>query len=194
MTNSGQGGAEDPADLAGLFDRHVRPLLRYAAARVGPDAAEDVVAEAFLIAYAQRSRYDPARASALTWLYGIATNVAHRHRRVESRHLAAYARSLDSSDVDSDHADAAAGRADAQSQRRAIAVALARLPTRQRDVILLYAVAGLEYAEIASALGIPLGSVQSALHRARTRLRLALDPLADRPQPVMTKTFSGGTP
>src|SRR5215470_988433 len=58
----------DPADLGGLFDRHGAELLRYCARRVGPDHAEDVVAETFLTAYAQRERFDPARASPVPWL------------------------------------------------------------------------------------------------------------------------------
>jgi DNA-directed RNA polymerase specialized sigma24 family protein len=41
-------------------------------------------------------------------------------------------------------------------------------------VLMLFAVAELEYAEIAAALGIPLGSVQSSLHRARAKVRAAL--------------------
>ena len=166
-------GGDDPADLAALFDRHVRPLLRYCAYRVGPDAAEDIVAETFLIAHAQRDRYDPARASALTWLYGIATNVARRHRRTELRVLRTYARGA-ALDAAEEFADRATDRADARATQRRIAAALARLPARQRDVLLLYAVAELEYAEIAAALDIPLGSVQSALHRARAKLRATL--------------------
>ncbi|WP_173041785.1 RNA polymerase sigma factor [Phytohabitans flavus] len=55
-----------------------------------------------------------------------------------------------------------------------LSAVLAKLPRRQRDVLMLYAVAELEYAEIAAALQIPLGSVQSALHRARTKVRAAL--------------------
>jgi RNA polymerase sigma-70 factor, ECF subfamily len=159
--------------LATAFERHAWPLLRYCACRVGPEAAEDVVAETFLIAHAQRDRYDPGRASMLTWLYGIATNVARRHRRDEARHLTGYASAVDAL-VEESPADRAAERADAHAARARIARALARLPSRQREVILLYAVAELEYAEIAAALDIPLGSVQSALHRARTKLRAAL--------------------
>jgi RNA polymerase sigma-70 factor (ECF subfamily) len=165
--------AEPELLLAAAFERHAWPLLRYCACRVGPEAAEDVVAETFLIAYAQRHRFDPARASMLTWLYGIATNVARRHRRVERRHLAGYARAAEAL-VDDGHADRAVARADATAVRARIARALARLPSRQREVILLYAVAELEYAEIAAALDIPLGTVQSALHRARTKLRATL--------------------
>ncbi|HEX7745087.1 MAG TPA: hypothetical protein VF462_07485 [Micromonosporaceae bacterium] len=46
--------AVDPADLAGMFDRYARELLRYCTRRVGEQVAEDVVAETFLVAYEQR--------------------------------------------------------------------------------------------------------------------------------------------
>jgi RNA polymerase sigma-70 factor (ECF subfamily) len=55
-----------------------------------------------------------------------------------------------------------------------VAGVLADLPRRQREVLLLVAVAELEYGEVAAALGIPIGSVRSALHRARHKLRVAL--------------------
>ena len=87
--------------------------------------------------------------------------------------MATYARAAQAG-VDEGFADGATARADAQGARRRIAAALARLPARQRDVLLLYAVAELEYGEIAAALDIPLGTVQSSLHRARTKLRVAL--------------------
>jgi RNA polymerase sigma-70 factor (ECF subfamily) len=174
VTEHGESG-DDPADLAGMFARHGRSLLRYCACRVGPEAAEDVVAETFLVAHAQRHRFSsnsPER-SALPWLYGIATNIGRRYRRTEIRNYRVQARAA-VADVDGALADAAASRADAAAARGRIAAALAGLPRRQRDVLLLFAVAQLEYAEIAAALEIPLGSVQSALHRARTKLRAAL--------------------
>ncbi|MGK5678759.1 RNA polymerase sigma factor [Actinoplanes sp. URMC 104] len=55
-----------------------------------------------------------------------------------------------------------------------LSAGLAALPRRRRDVLMLFAVAELEYAEIAAALDIPLGSVQSSLHRARAKVRAAL--------------------
>ena len=53
---------------------------------------------------------------------------------------------------------------------------IGKIEFRQREVLLLFAIAELEYSEIASALGIPLGSVQSSLHRARTKIRAVLSP------------------
>ena len=76
--------------------------------------------------------------------------------------------------MDTDFADGAVDRVHAQANHRRVARAVAKLPVRQREVLLLVAVAELEYAEVAAALDIPIGTVRSALHRARTRLRAAL--------------------
>ena len=52
--------------------------------------------------------------------------------------------------------------------------ALLSLPPEEREVLLLFAWADLEYAAIAEALAIPLGTVRSRLHRARSNVRAAL--------------------
>ncbi|MEV3921254.1 RNA polymerase sigma factor [Actinomadura coerulea] len=70
----------EPERFAGLFRRHAPEIMRYATRRLGRDAAEDVVAETFLIAFDRRHRYDAARPDARPWLYGIATNLIRRHR------------------------------------------------------------------------------------------------------------------
>ncbi|WP_225853772.1 RNA polymerase sigma factor [Micromonospora sp. AMSO31t] len=170
MPTTAASGA-DPADLAGLFDRYARELLRYCSRRVGPQLAEDVVAETFLLAHEHRDRYDSSRGELLPWLYGIATNLLRRHRRVEVRALRLAARAESETEGPSRRT---AERIDGERTVARLAGVLAGLPRRQRDVLLLYAVAELEYAEIAAALDIPLGSVQSALHRARTKVRAAL--------------------
>jgi len=145
-----------------MFDKHARDLLRYATQRVGESHAEDIVAQTFLTAYEQRHRFDASRGDLLPWLYGICTNLLRRHRRDEIRALKAVA-ATKLSDVDPP-----------TGQNVDVARALASLSRRQRDVLLLHAIAGLEYAEVAAALGIPLGSVRSALHRARARIRAAI--------------------
>src|SRR5690606_28418702 len=72
------------------------------------------------------------------------------------------------------HEGRSAERADASRLVGRIAGALAALPAKQREVLLLFAVAELSYAEIADVMGMPLGSVQSTLHRARARVRASL--------------------
>lgn len=161
-----------------LYDRHARALYRYCARRLGPDLAEDAVAQTFLIAYERRQHIQDG-VDPLPWLFGIATNVVYRHRRDEVRGYRALARTgadpLLAPETAESHAARADERVDARQRARLIARVLAGLPARQRDVLLLFAIADLSYAEIAVALDMPVGTVQSALHRARTKLRKALN-------------------
>jgi RNA polymerase sigma factor (sigma-70 family) len=170
-----------PAGFGMIFDRYARLLYGYCARRVGPDLAEDVVSETLLIAFEQRHRFDPTAQSARPWLFGIATNLLRNHRRTEVRGWRALARTgADPLDgirrVTDGIAERANERVDAAQAVRAIAGALAAMPRGHRDVLLMYAWSGLDYAELAAALGLPIGTVRSRLHRARARLRQALPP------------------
>ena len=84
--------AADPAadDVDVLFGAHHADLLRYAARRVGPDAAPDVVADVFLVAW--RRRGDLPADGALPWLYGVAHRIVANHQRGERRRLRLRAR------------------------------------------------------------------------------------------------------
>ena len=62
-----------------LFDRHAPAIGRYVARRLGPDTADDLVAETFLVAFRRRGRYDLAYGDARPWLYGIATRLIGRY-------------------------------------------------------------------------------------------------------------------
>ncbi|MCC8479891.1 RNA polymerase subunit sigma-70 [Streptomyces sp. CS149] len=168
---------DEPEVFAALFDRHSDAVHRYTARRLGNEVADDVVAETFTTAFQQRHRYDPARSTgtdAQPWLFGIATNLISRHRRAEARRFKAMARVPALTDHDEPLADRAADRVMARAVRRELAAALAALPARHRDVLLLVAWGDLSYEETAQALGIPVGTVRSRLHRARGKLREAL--------------------
>ncbi|MEV7191578.1 RNA polymerase sigma factor [Streptomyces sp. NPDC093510] len=172
---------DEPERFAVLFDRHADSVYRYAARRLGPEAAEDLMADTFTTAFQQRHRYDPARADARPWLFGIATNLISRHRRAEARRFKALAQVPAPVPHDEPVADLAVARAGAEGIRTDLAAALARLSARHRDVVLLVAWADLNYEEAAQALGVPIGTVRSRLHRARSTLREALggsDPTA----------------
>ncbi|MFC8221415.1 RNA polymerase sigma factor [Streptomyces sp. NPDC057362] len=175
---------DEPEAFAVLFDRHADAVHRYVARRLGGEVADDLVAETFTTAFQQRHRYDPDRGAgddARPWLFGIATNLVGRHRRAEARRFKAMARVPALADHDEPLADRAADRVVARAVRRELAAALAALPARHRDVLLLVAWGDLGYGEAAQALGIPVGTVRSRLHRARGKLREALggsDPTA----------------
>lgn len=163
----------DPAAFAMIFDRHHGELYRYLRRRVGPSLAADIAAETFLTAFARRASYIPAGDSARPWLFGITHNLLRNHARSERRQWLAYARH------GAFHADQGALEEFTEAERRADACAgaaqmsriLAHLQPRDRDVLLLFAWAGMSYEDIASALQIPVGTVRSRLNRARQQFR-----------------------
>ncbi|MFD0024079.1 RNA polymerase sigma factor [Streptomyces sp. NPDC058382] len=174
---------DEPELFAALFDRYADAVHRYASRRLGPEAAEDLMAETFTTAFQRRHTYDLTRADARPWLFGIATNLVSRHRRAEARRFKALARVPGPVEHEEPVADRAVARAGATGVRRDLATALAGLSARHRDVVLLVAWADLDYEEAAMALGVPVGTVRSRLHRARSKLREALggsDPTAFR--------------
>jgi RNA polymerase sigma-70 factor (ECF subfamily) len=163
----------EPELFEAIFRRYFGRIHQYLAARVGGRIADDLAAEVFTIAFAQRQRYDLARDCARPWLYGIATNLAGTHRRQEQRRYRALAR-MDARGVVPSDEDLVAERVSAAAAGPALAAALAGLGGADRDVLLLVAVAGLDNQEVALALGIPCGTVRSRLSRARARLRASL--------------------
>ena len=155
-----------------IFDRHYASLQRYLARRVGQETADDLAAEAFVIAFRRRDSFDGRSHTARPWLFGIATNLMRAHRRSEARMLRAYARSgVDPIAMDDAGYQAAEERADANAAGPALAAALAALSDGDRDALLLYVWGELSYQDVAAALAIPVGTVRSRLARARTKLR-----------------------
>jgi RNA polymerase sigma factor (sigma-70 family) len=162
-----------PEDFALIFDRHAASIHSYLRRRIGPEA-DDLLAETFMVAFERRGRYDVTVTDARPWLFGIATNLLRRSARAEARAYRAFARTgVDSIDVSIE--DQIAERVDADATYRALAGSLAKLSRGDRDAILLYAWAELSYEQIARALGIPVGTVRSRLHRVRRQLRAALE-------------------
>lgn len=166
---------DEPDVFAVLFDRYADDIHRYVARRLGTEAADDLMAETFVIAFRKRRGYDLSRTQARPWLYGIVTNLVGGHRRAEARRLRALARAASAAPGEGEPlADRVAARVSAEGVRSELAGALAALPARYRDVLLVVAWGDLDYAEAADALGIPVGTVRSRLHRARKKLREAL--------------------
>jgi RNA polymerase sigma-70 factor, ECF subfamily len=158
----------DAAAFAGVFDRHWPAIQRWCVSRAGP-AGEDLAAETFRIAFDERARFDPRYDDARPWLYGIATNLLRHHFRRDARRGGLPAAPGE------DFTDDALGRVEARALGPRLAAALREVSSSDRDALLLHAWAELTYTEIAHATGIPVGTVRSRIHRARTRLRAHLD-------------------
>jgi RNA polymerase sigma-70 factor (ECF subfamily) len=159
------GSVSRPEVFGAIFDRHFGAIHGYLAARVGSARADDLASSTFTIAFERRRGFRSDADSARPWLFGIATNLLRNERRSEQRAIRVLGR------LEPVHW--ASGSPDGGDHER-LAALLAALDADQRDVLLLYAWAELSYAEIASSLAIPVGTVRSRLARAREYLRSGL--------------------
>jgi RNA polymerase sigma-70 factor (ECF subfamily) len=160
----------DPERFGTVAERHFGAIFQYLARRVGREAAQDLGAETFVIAFSSRSRYDLSRDNARPWLFGIATNLIRRQRRSELRMLKAYVRSVSSTQI-GDQIEEHSIHMDHVALLARVAESFSRLDPAQRDALHLTAIEGLSYAEAAEALGVPVGTVHSRVARARMTLR-----------------------
>ena len=154
----------EPQAFELIFERHFAAVHSYLHRRAGADVADDLAAETFALAFERRASCR-ANGSTLPWLYGIATNLLRRRWRAERTQLRAYGRS--GVDRAIDHEEEAVARLDGATLHARLSKALEAMPQRQRDALLLYALADLSYEEIALALDVPLGTVRTWVHRAR---------------------------
>lgn len=157
------------AALATLVERHYDALLGYLYRMMSGNRtlAEDLVQETFLRVLSAAGQYQHPRPFK-PWLYAIATNLARNHyKRADTRRTVPA--DEDSLDQPIDETPEAALLA--SDEAAAVIAALASLPDEQREVIVLYYYQSLEGPEIASALGIPLGTVRSRLAAGVRRLR-----------------------
>ena len=163
--------AGDPEAFRGLFDEHARSVYNHGFRLTGDwSVAEEVVSLTFLEAWRLRGRIDAdADGSLRPWLLGIATNVARNVRRAAWRYDGALAR-LPRQSSEPDFAEDLVARLDDQERIARVRAALTVLRTPEREVLALCVLAGLDYAEAAEALAVPVGTVRSRLSRARTRL------------------------
>jgi RNA polymerase sigma-70 factor, ECF subfamily len=154
--------------LGELYDRYREPVRRFLVrATSDADDVDDLVHETFLAAAKSASRYD-GRPSCRPWLVGIAAQLLRRRRRSVG-HLFAILSSL---------RGVRAGTTDPRPALQArvdVERALCRISEVKRITLLLAEVEGLRCAEIAEALGVPIGTVWTRLHAARRELRQALE-------------------
>lgn len=157
-------GDEDAATE--LVRRHTAALARYVAIQGAPDdELDDVVQDAFIKAF-RALRTFRGGASFRTWLLAIGGNVL-KDRRRQWRRRAVVELTPDVPDPSGDPE----GEADATWMAARLQDEIGRLPRLQREVFLMRAQHGVEYGEIAVALGISEGSARVHYHHAVKRLK-----------------------
>lgn len=169
----------EPSRFASIFDRHVDPVRRFVTRRAPPDVIDDVVSDVLRIAFERRASFDQSAASALPWLYGIASNVLRHQRRSSLRYSAALRRAEGLADQPLDPLIGASDRVDASVRAKAMLACLEELRDDEREVLLLVAWEQLTPTEIAEVLGVPASTVRTRLHRARRQIRERLQAADD---------------
>jgi len=154
-------------------DRWLRTVIY---ARVGePQAVEEVLQEVSLAAVRQKSPLqDPSKVA--SWLYRLAVTQSLLYRRKQGRRrklIDQYAQDRRPTEADPGQLDPL-GWLLAKERRHLVRTALARLPKREGEILLLKYTEDWSYRELAEHLGTSESAVQTRLHRARQRLRSEL--------------------
>lgn len=151
-----------------LYRRRHNDVYRFAFAMAKSRSfAQDVTQEVFLNVLENARRFDGAKGSVRAWLFGCARYVTLDRLRVERRWTDDLPADLTALDSDE--------RLLADQRIERLHAAIARLPVEYREALVLVELQELTYAETATVLDCPVGTVRSRLHRGRVLLAAMLD-------------------
>jgi RNA polymerase sigma-70 factor, ECF subfamily len=164
--------ARELSALAALYDRYARLAYTLAYRILGEsEAAEDVVQDAFLLAWRGAAGYRRERGTARGWLLSI---VHHRAVDVLRRKTSFRPAPLEAAEERPADADTAA-EAERNVERAGVRRALEGLPPAQRRTIELAYFGGYTQVELATIMGVPLGTVKGRMRIGLQKLRRALE-------------------
>jgi RNA polymerase sigma-70 factor (ECF subfamily) len=173
------------AAFATLVDRYKARMINLICRFINDrDRAQEIAQEVFLRVFVHRHRYRPSGKFS-TWIYTIAVNLAKNEirRRIRARGIVSLDSLLevtgDSSRFVADHGPRPDRRLLQREIQENVERAMAQLPDRYREVIILRDIQGLSYEEIEQVLGIPGGTVRSRINRARSCLQEQLGALVE---------------
>lgn len=174
-----EAGGTPKIDWQAALARHDRWLRTVVHARLGePQAVDDVMQEVSLAAVRQSAPLeDPSKVA--PWLYRLAVTQSLLYRRKQGRRRKLtdnYAQRVRPSEEESRERDPL-GWLLADERQKLVRTALARLPRRDAEILLLKYTEDWSYKELADHLGITPSALQARLHRARQRLREELTAL-----------------
>jgi RNA polymerase sigma factor (sigma-70 family) len=169
-------GGGDHGSFHVLVDRHAQSLYELAAMMIGNTIdAQDIVQETLLAAFSGLRKFE-GRAAVKTWLVGILVRQVAVCRRGKGKRRAVSLDVVVDGDSSGERAKPRAAEPSVKSEVGAIDARLdlmemmAKLSDEHREVVVLRELVGLTYEEIADLLGVPRGTVESRLFRARREL------------------------
>ena len=174
-----------------LVVRFERPVYSLVVRMVqDPATAEDLAQEVFIKAFRRLDTYDPQRKLA-SWLFKIAHNTTIDHLRrnapdtvpLEADRSEEEGRGGLAAILADESLEDPSAAAERKDMARSLERAIARLRPEYREVVVLFYLEGASYQEICEAVGLPLGTVKTNLHRARKELAQEMAALGWGPGP-----------
>ena len=168
--------SHDREAFSRLFE-YFAPRLKAYLVRAGaqPGVAEDFAQDAMLTVWRKADLFDPARASAATWIFTIA-----RNRRLDALRREGRAPPLPDLDLTPEEPEQPDQALSLAQEAARLKEAMRCLSPDQVEVLRLAFFQGAAHSEIARALDLPLGTVKSRIRKAMIKLRLVLEPLGGR--------------
>jgi RNA polymerase sigma-70 factor (ECF subfamily) len=157
----------DPEEFTSIYRQNSSGIYRFAVHMSGNrTVAEEVTQETFLALIHNPGSFDPNRGTVAAFLYGVARNLVKRHLERDRRQ-----QYLD--DIEEEFPAPAGDLLGDLTQREnldSLRDAVASLPPKYREVIVLCDLQELSYEAAAAAIGCAVGTIRSRLHRARALL------------------------
>jgi RNA polymerase sigma-70 factor (ECF subfamily) len=179
-----QASSGDAAAFLQVYERHRDAVSRFAYRISGSvELAEDITHDSFLALLKKPENFLPSRGSLRTYLFAVARNLWLKQIRKLGRESA----------ID-DLTDDQLVAVNREPLRRLIddelsmkvQDAVSSLPPLQRETLVLFEYEGLPLSEIAGLVGTDVGAVKARLHRARQRLKSALQPYLNSHREIVT--------
>lgn len=166
--------------LAAL-SRHEAALLRYATKLVGSSLAADVVQDTFLALC--KAKREEVEGHVAAWLFKVC-----KHRALDLGRKERRLRSLEEANVEEAPDSGPVNKLERKEAATRVAAALATLPEREREALMLKLDAGLSYKEIAEVMGLSPSNVGFILHNAVKSVQRELSSASVRPARVAGRT------
>lgn len=154
-----------------IYDRCRLPVFRFALHMSGSrEIADELTQETFLVLLRKPETYSEEKGTLIGFLMGVARNLVRRNRREAVEELPLDPDGMEEMIAETSIVDSPLDRAIRQQSAETLQAALVCVPQSYREVIVLCDLQEMSYAEAASILAIPIGTVRSRLHRGHLAL------------------------
>lgn len=187
-------GTGAAAEFERVYRANVDAVNGYFARRTAdPQLVADLTADTFVAVITGFGSFDPRKGTARSWVFGIARHVYASYCEEYSQQQRKLQRLAGRRELDQDQVGELLERIDAERAGRDMLTELAALPERDRTVIELVDIAGLQPKEAAAVLGLTPGTVRMRLMRTRARLRKQAAPRSPASAEAMPVTAGQST-